>query len=60
MNREIPDSNRELSLRRQMLERDCDPALLVDAIAFRLDAGDLPPKTLVRAGSQKDFGRGSP
>ena len=47
----------KMEVSRQLIERDLDPALFVDAIAFGLDAGNLPAIPLARLRSQHDFGR---
>jgi hypothetical protein len=42
---------------RQAIERDLDPALPVDSVAFRLDSGNQPLKPLGRQRSQNDLDR---
>ena len=41
---------------RQVIERDLDPALLVNSVAFRFNSGNPAMKSLGRYGSQDDLG----
>ena len=47
----------EIGIGRDLVESDLDPPLFVDAIAFGLDARDLPGNPLAGLRSQHDFGR---